>query len=372
MTAGSALHTPLCDLLGCRYPIVQTGMGWVSGARLTAATTAAGGFGILGAATMTLPMLTEAIRSVKQKTTRPFGVNLRPDQDDLDARIALLVDERIRLVSFAGPPGKEVVKRLRDAGLLTMVTVGARRHAEKMAGIGVDLLIAQGGEGGGHTGEIATTLLLPQVCDAVKIPVIAAGGFHDGRGLVAALAYGASGIAMGTRFLLTKDSTVPDDIKAMYLATKPDGTVVTRHIDGAPQRVIRTPVIDGLEKAGPVRRFFRALRSAMRFRKLTGGSRLGLWREGRAMRARAELPWSQLLMAANAPMMTRASMVEGRADVGILPTGQVVGLIEELPTVAELIDRIVADAEATLARLAPRLHAVPPARLEDGHDRAHA
>ncbi len=365
------LHTPLCDLLGVRYPIIQTGMGWVSGARLTAATSAAGGFGILGAATMTLPMLTEAIRSVKEKTDRPFGVNLRPDQDDLDARVALLIKEKVKLVSFAGPPSKDVVTRLRGAGLLTMPTVGARRHAEKMAALGVDALIAQGGEGGGHTGDVATTLLLPQICDAVKIPVIGAGGFHDGRGLVAALAYGAAGIAMGTRFLLTKESTVPDEVKALYLGTKVDGTVVTRCIDGAPQRVIRTQVIDGLEKAGPLRRFFRALRSATRFRKLTGGSRWGLFREGRAMRARAELPWSQLLMAANAPMMTRASMVEGRADVGILPTGQVVGVIDELPTVAELIERMMADAEATLARLAP---APAPTldRQEERHDRAHA
>ncbi|MCA9676996.1 MAG: nitronate monooxygenase, partial [Myxococcales bacterium] len=350
-TPSSALRTPICDLFGIRYPIVQTGMGWVSGARLTAATSAAGGLGILGAATMTLAELAEAIRAVKAATDAPFGVNLRPDQDDLPRRIALLIEQRVRVVSFAGPPSKEVVRTLKGEGLLTMPTVGARRHAEKMAALGVDALIAQGGEGGGHTGDVPTTLLLPQVCDAVSIPVIAAGGFHDGRGLVAALAYGAAGIAMGTRFLLTRDSAVPDEIKQLYLGTRVDGTVVTRCIDGAPQRVIRTRVIDGLERSGPVRRLWRALRSALRFRKLTGGSRWGLWREGRAMRKRQQLPWSQLLMAANAPMMTRASMVEGRADVGILPTGQVVGLIDELPSVAELLERLVADAEATLARL---------------------
>jgi NAD(P)H-dependent flavin oxidoreductase YrpB (nitropropane dioxygenase family) len=189
------------------------------------------------------------------------------------------------------------------------------------------------------------------VCDAVKIPVIGAGGFHDGRGLVAALAYGAAGIAMGTRFLLTRESTVPDAVKDIYIKTPVTGTVVTRHIDGAPQRVIRTSVIDGLEKAGPFRRFWRAFGNAFRFRKVTGGTRLGLLREARAMKKRQQLPMSQLLMAANAPMMTRATMVEGRPDVGILPTGQVVGVIEELPTVAQLIERIVADAEATLARL---------------------
>jgi NAD(P)H-dependent flavin oxidoreductase YrpB (nitropropane dioxygenase family) len=349
----SALHTRLCELLGVRYPIVQTGMGWVSGARLTAATSAAGGFGILGAVTMTLPEMEEAIASVKARTDRPFGVNLRPDQADLDDRIAVLVRERVKLASFAGPPGKEVVARLKSAGILTMPTVGARRHAEKMAALGVDALIAQGGEGGGHTGDVPTSLLLPDVCDAVSIPVIGAGGFHDGRGLVAALAYGASGIAMGTRFLLTQESTVPESVKDIYVKTAVGGTVVTRHIDGAPQRVIRTPVIDGLERAGPLRRFWRALGNAFRFRRVTGGTRLGLLREARAMRKRQELPYAQLLMAANAPMMTRASMVEGRPEVGILPTGQVVGVIDELPTVAQLIERIIADAEVTLARLSP-------------------
>ncbi|HTM22209.1 MAG TPA: nitronate monooxygenase [Kofleriaceae bacterium] len=347
------LHTPLCDLLGIRYPIIQTGMGWVSGARLTAATSAAGGLGILGSATMTLPELEQAIAQVKERTDRPFGVNLRPDQEDLEARLALLVRERVALASFAGPPGKQVVATLKDAGVLTMPTVGARRHAEKMAELGVDLLIAQGGEGGGHTGEVPTSLLLPQVCDAVDIPVVGAGGFHDGRGLVAALAYGCCGIAMGTRFLMTRECAVPDGVKDLYLATQVNGTVVTRHIDGAPQRVIRTEVIDKLERAGRTRRFFRALGNALRFRRITGGSRWGVLREGLAMRRRAELPWAQLLMAANAPMMTRASMIDGRPDVGILPTGQVVGLLDELPTVEELLERIMAEATATLVRLQP-------------------
>jgi NAD(P)H-dependent flavin oxidoreductase YrpB (nitropropane dioxygenase family) len=345
------LHTVLCDLLGCRYPIIQTGMGWVSGARLTAATSAAGGFGILGSATMTLDELERAIREVKERTDRPFGVNLRPDQGDLDARIDLLVREKIRLASFAGPPRKEVIATLKRNGILTMPTVGARRHAEKMASLGVDLLIAQGGEGGGHTGEVPTSLLVPQVCDAVKIPVIAAGGFHDGRGLVAALAWGAAGIAMGTRFLLTRDSTVPENVKALYLKAGVTDTVVTKAIDGAPQRVIRTDVISGLERGGRIRRFWRALRNALAFRKITGASRWALLKEGLAMRKTAELPWAQLLMAANAPMMTRASMVDGKPEVGILPTGQVVGVIEALPSVGDVVETIVAEAHATLARL---------------------
>ncbi len=198
-----------------------------------------------------------------------------------------------------------------------------------------------------------TSLLLPEVVDAVgaEIPVLGAGGFHSGAGLVAALAYGADGIAMGTRFLLTAEARVPDAVKARYLATPVTGTVVTRALDGAPQRVIRTELVDELEKASTVTKLPKALRNALAFRKQTGTSLGDLVREGLAMRKSQDLTWSQLAMAANAPMWIKAALVDGNPEVGVLPTGQNVGVIDALPTVAELIDRIVADATATLGRL---------------------
>ena len=222
-----------------------------------------------------------------------------------------------------------------------------------MAGWGVDAVIAQGGEGGGHTGTVPTSLLTPAVVDAVgdRVAVIAAGGFFDGRGLVAALAYGAAGIAMGTRFLLTRESRVPDAVKQVYLGTPVTGTVVSTAVDGAPQRVIRTELVDHLEKAGWVRNLPRALANAHAFRRDTDTTLLALAKEGRAMKQGNELSWPQVVMAANAPMMTKAALVDGRTDVGVLPTGQVVGEIGELPTVAELIGRIVAQATAVLDRL---------------------
>ena len=328
-------------------------MGWVSGAHLTAATSAAGGFGILAAVTMTFEEMTQAIATVKAHTDAPFGVNFRPDQPDLDRRIAEVTLQGIKLVSFAGAPSPDTVAKLHDAGILAMPTVGARRHAEKMLGIGVDLVIAQGGEGGGHTGTIPTSLLLPQVVEAVgaDIPVLGAGGFHSGAGLIAALAYGADGIAMGTRFLLTAESRVPDSIKAQYLAASVTDTVVTTALDGAPQRVIRTELIDQLEKSSTITKFPKALRNALEFRKVTGTPLKELVAEGLAMRRNQNLSWSQLAMAANAPMLIKAALVDGHDDIGVLPTGQNTGVITEIPTVAELIERIVGDAEATLARL---------------------
>jgi NAD(P)H-dependent flavin oxidoreductase YrpB (nitropropane dioxygenase family) len=347
----AALHTRLCELLHIRHPIVQTGMGWVSGARLTAASSQAGALGILAGGTMTLDELERAINEVKERTDRPFGVNFRTDQPDVEDRVALIAKSGVKVASYGQAPRPDLIRRLRDSGVVNMPTIGARRHAEKVVEWGADALIAQGMEGGGHTGQVPTSLLLPQVVDAVDVPVVAAGGFFDGRGLVAALAYGATGVAMGTRFLLTKESTVPDNVKDIYLQRSVTDTVVSRRIDGLPQRVIRTDVVDSLERSGRLTALPRAARNAFAFRKLTDTSLRDLLSEGLAMRKRQGLTWGQMVMAANAPMMTRAAMVEGRPDVGILPTGQVVGVIDELPSVADVIDGIVRQAQETLARM---------------------
>ena len=296
---------------------------------------------------------------MRSRTTGPFGVNLRTDVADVHERIELMIETGARVASFAQAPNAALVTRCKEAGLFVMPTVGARRHAEKVAEWGVDAVIAQGGEGGGHTGTVPTTLLLPQVVDAVgdRVLVLGAGGFYNGRGLVAALAYGAAGVAMGTRFLLSAESRVPDAVKALYLGTPVTGTVVTTKVDGAPQRVVRTDLVDHLESQSWLRALPRALRSAYAFRQETGASVGSLLREGRAMKEGNELTWSQVVMAANAPVMTKAALVEGKTDVGVLPTGQVVGVIDSLPTVADIIAAVMSEADAVLQRV-ERLGAV--------------
>ena len=338
------LRTPLTELVGVEHPVVQTGMGWVAGARLVAATANAGGLGILASATMTLDELATAIGKVKAATDKPFGVNIRADAGDAAERVDLMIRESVKVASFALAPTQELIGRLKDAGAVVIPSIGAAKHARKVAAWGADAVIVQGGEGGGHTGPVATTLLLPSVLDAVNIPVIAAGGFFDGRGLAAALCYGAAGVAMGTRFLLTSDSTVPDAVKRRYLEAGLDGTVVTTRVDGMPHRVLRTALVEKLESGSRAKVFSAAVRNAAKFKKMSQMSWRSMISDGLAMRHGQDLTWSQVVMAANTPMLLKAGLVEGNTEAGVLASGQVAGILEDLPSCAELIESIVSDA----------------------------
>jgi NAD(P)H-dependent flavin oxidoreductase YrpB (nitropropane dioxygenase family) len=333
------METALTRLLGVRRPIVQTGMGWVAGPRLVSATANAGALGVLASATMTPARLRDAVREVKSRTDAPFGVNLRADAGDARERVRIIVEEGVRVASFALAPSRELIAELKDAGVVVIPSVGARRHAEKVAAWGAD------------TGDVATTVLLPQVVDAVDIPVVAAGGFHDGRGLVAALAFGAAGVAMGTRFLLTSDSTVPDAVKARYLAATVKDVTVTRAVDGLPHRMLRTELVSALEASGRTRALVRAVRHAAGFRRLSGLTWGRMVRDGLALRHGKDLTWSQVLLAANTPMLLRSAMVDGRTDLGVMAAGQVAGVIDDLPSCAELVERIMKEAEEALTSL---------------------
>lgn len=341
------LRTPLTELIGIEHPVVQTGMGWVAGARLVSATANAGGLGILASATMTLDELAAAITKVKAVTDKPFGVNIRADAADAGDRVELMIREGVRVASFALAPKQQLIARLKEAGAVVIPSIGGAKHARKVAAWGADAMIVQGGEGGGHTGPVATTLLLPSVLDAVAgtgIPVIAAGGFFDGRGLAAALCYGAAGVAMGTRFLLTSDSTVPDAVKRRYLQAGLDGTVVTTRVDGMPHRVLRTELVEKLESGSRARGFAAALRNAGKFRRMSQMTWRSMIRDGLTMRHGKELTWSQVLMAANTPMLLKAGLVDGNTEAGVLASGQVAGILDDLPSCKELIESIVLDA----------------------------
>ncbi|UAK36203.1 nitronate monooxygenase [Gordonia bronchialis] len=347
----AGIATRFTELVGVEYPVVQTGMGWVSGPALTSATSNAGGLGILASATMTYAELEAAVAKTKSLTGKPFGVNIRADATDAPERIDLLIREGVKVASFALAPKKELIAKLKDHGVVVIPSIGAAKHAVKVASWGADAVIVQGGEGGGHTGPVATTLLLPSVLDALGtegIPVVAAGGFFDGRGLAAALAYGAEGVAMGTRFLLTSDSAVPDAVKQEYLQRGLGDTVVSLKVDGMPHRVLRTPLVEALESGSRAKALYAAARNANEFKQMTGMRWTTMLRDGRSMRRSGERTWQQIIMAGNTPMLLKAGLVEGDTRAGVLASGQVVGMIDDLPSCDELIQSIMTQAHERL------------------------
>jgi len=346
MSTASEIRTPLCDLLGCRYPVVQTAMGWVAGSSLVAATTNAGGFGFLAGATIAADRIEADIVRVKELTgDKPFGLNFHMFQPNAQQLLDLAVKHRLRAVSYGRGPDKKVIGRLRDAGIVCMPTVGALKHAQKAIEMGANAITIQGGEGGGHTGSVPTTVLLPQVVDAVRVPVVAAGGFYDGRGLLAALAFGAQGIAMGTRFLMTSDSGVPEVTLQRYLATRDAEKIQVSHlVDGMPQRMIPNEYLAMLEKASPFKRLRIAIGLALQWKAQTGMTMqhaLGvLWQGLREDPGSA----AQTVMAANAPMLLQRSMVDGNPAEGVMSAGQVAALIGRLDSCEQVIQGIVAQA----------------------------
>ena len=347
----TALKTRLCDILGVRYPIIQTGMGWVATPELVAAVSNAGAFGFLAAATLAPAEVGAEIEKTGALTDQPFGVNFLMDAPGADVIVEAIVRHSVEAAGYNRAPSAELITELKRAGVVCVPTCGAVRHAVKAQQLGADVIIVQGSEGGGHTGSVPTSLLVSQCADAVDVPVVAAGGFKDGRGLVAALAYGAAGIAMGTRFVLSAESPVPKRTADRYLEAAIDDVVVTTQVDGMPQRVIVNELVQKLESTNALVRLARALVSGLAYRKVTGASLAELLRSAVALRRNERLTRSQTLMAANAPMLARRAMREGDPVSGYLPSGTVTGVIDDRPSCAELIERIINEAEQTLKGL---------------------
>lgn len=346
------LNTRLTELLGCEYPLIQTAMGWVADPKLVAATCNAGGFGFLAGATIPPQEMNQRIIETKQLTEKPFGVNFHMYQPNAADIVDMVVRHGVKAVSYSRSPGSAMIAQLKEAGVVCMPTVGALKHAVKAVKMGADVVTVQGGEGGGHTGAVPTTILLPQVVNAVDVPVVACGGFKDGAGLVAALAYGAEGIAMGTRFLMSKDSPVPAATLARYVQeNNPATIIVSRSIDGMPQRMINNELLAKLEKAGSLKRLILAINSGLAYRKHTGMTLAQLFKAAIQMGGSGQMTAAQTIMAANAPMVIQKAMVDGKPAEGVLPAGQIAGAIDSLLSCDEIINEIVRDAEASLDRL---------------------
>lgn len=347
------LATALTERLGCRLPVIQTAMGWVATPELVAASSNAGAFGFLAAAVMTPKETAEQIARLRDLTPHNFGVNFHSFQAGAGEIVETILAnrDRVRAVSFGRGPDAKMIARFNDAGILCIPTVGAVKHAEKMVSLGCGMITVQGGEGGGHTGAVPTTVLLPQVLDTVDVPVVAAGGFGDGRGLAAALAWGAAGVAMGTRFLMTAESPVPAAPKAAYVKAGTGDIAVSTKVDGIPQRMILNRLLRRIEASGKLAMWRRAAEAGMEMKRQTGMGWGDVIAAARGMTAHGEMPLAQAMMAAAAPMMIQRAVVGGDAEQGLMATGVVAGRLTDLPTCAELMSSIETEARARIAAL---------------------
>lgn len=349
------ISTRLTDTLGCRHPVVQTAMGWVATPGLVAATTNAGGFGFLACATLGEGQIVPAIRAVRSATDGPFGVNFHMFQTNASEVIEAILTENIAAVSYGRGPDAATIGRFRDAGVSCMPTVGAVKHAQKAVALGANVITIQGAEGGGHTGSVPTSLLLPQVLDAVDVPIAVAGGMHDGRGLAAVLAWGADGIAMGTRFLMTAESPVAEASMACYLDENDPARIgVTRAVDGLPQRFVKTEQLQRMEEMGRLSRLVASLRFARELSVKTGMRPVDMLKFAWRVMQSGEQGFAELVRAPALPVLIERGLIAGDPARGLLPSGQVAALIDTIEPTAQLIDRIVDDARARIDALNDR------------------
>jgi enoyl-[acyl-carrier protein] reductase II len=315
-----SLKTPLCDILGVDHPVMLAGMGGVSYAELCAAVSEAGGFGSLGMASVPPDGIRDQMRRVKELTDKPFGVDLLAAiPESLTRSVDIIIEEGAKaFISGLGVPSS-ILKVLQDAGVVVIQMCGAVKHAVKGEQAGIDIVIGQGTEGGGHTGLVAGMALIPQMVEAVKIPVVAAGAITDGRGLAAALAMGAQGVWIGTRFIASREAHAAMDYKQAILDAADTDTVISRSYSGKPMRVIRNDwTADWESRPQDIRPF---------------GEQGRFSRDAGVMR----------------PLLGDTSGYDRGRDA--TAAGQGVGAIHDIPSAGDIVRDIMAEAEATITRL---------------------
>ena len=330
-----AMNTAICDLLGIRHPIVQAGMGFIARAELAAAVCEAGGLGMIGAASLSPDQLRSEIRKVRELTDRPFGVDIlfatsaRPAADVVTGQLLrsvrdhvdVLFEERVPvLASGLGDPGP-VIEEAHDLGMIVMALVGNTKNARRVAASGVDIVVAQGYDGGGHTGRVGTLSLVPAVLDAVDVPVMAAGGIGDGRGIAAVLAMGAVGAWIGTRFVASHEAHGHIKYKQRIAEIDDEGTIRTRCFSGKPCRMIRNQTTEAWEAPDLQEKI-------QRFPKQFGVITEWL----------GEDPYT-------------TGRFDGKVETGALAAGQSASVIHEVLPVSEIMQALVAETENALQRL---------------------
>lgn len=309
------IRSEICRMLGIRYPVFQGGMAWIADGKLAAAVSNGGGLGIIAAGNAPGSYVKEQIEIAKKLTDKPFGVNIMLMSPYADEVAAIVTEEKVAVVTTgAGNPGK-YMKAWMDAGICVIPVVASVALAKRMERLGASALIAEGGESGGHVGELTTMALVPQICDATKLPVIAAGGIADGRGVAAAMMLGACGVQMGTRFLSAEECSIHPHYKEKILKATDLCTMVTGKRLGHPVRSLRTPF---------ARNYFKAEYSSM--------------------------PDEELEALATGAL--RLAVVEGDNENGCFLAGQIAAMVNKEQPAAEIVREVMQEAEPLLRRAA--------------------
>jgi enoyl-[acyl-carrier protein] reductase II len=308
------IRTPLCDLLGIQHPILQGGMAWVSTPELVVAVSEAGALGIIGAGNAPPDLIETYVRQVKERTQKPYGLNVPMFSPFVQDVVNICVREHVPVVTTGAGNPSAIIPELKRAGTIVIPVVASVALAKRLERAGADALVAEGSESGGHIGDVNTFPLVPQVVDAVKIPVVAAGGIADGRGLVAALALGAVGIQMGTRFICTNECQVHANYKNMVVKAGDRATITTGRSLGHPVRALRNPMTRKFEEL-----------------------------------EKQSLTEEQLIEFGTGKL--KLAVVNGDVAEGSFMAGQSCGLVNDIVPCAELIQRIIAQAEVVLSRM---------------------
>lgn len=339
------MKTRITELLGIAHPIVQAGMSYVSHIELAAAVCNAGGLGILTASEQTPEELRSMIRKLRESTANPYGVNLVPYVPRYREMVQVIIDEKVPVFSHGlGNPFK-LLNIQKPPGMIFMPTVGNVKQALRMEKDGADAIIIHGFEGGGHVGYIASTVLLPEAAACLKVPILASGGFCDGRGLVAALAMGAHGIAMGSRFAITKESPIHMKVKAAALKSRPEDAIISTHYDG-----LRLRSMPGKRMAhypGWWVKPWEVVPSLLSMKDTFKTSLVDLVRILKELQ-KYKTPLIQFAVGIE---KFRSTLRDGNVENGLIPAGQVMGRFTDIPSCAELIDRIMLEADQVLASL---------------------
>ena len=344
------MKTRITELLRIKYPVLLSGMSWISVPKMVAAVSNAGGLGILATGPLDSQQTREAIWEIRKLTDKPFGANATLLFPGAAQNASVLLDEKVPVINFSLGKGDWIVKKAHAYGGKVIATVVNHRHAKRAQDYGVDALLVTGYEAAAHGGDVTNLVLIPSIAESVGIPVIAVGGIADGRGLAAALALGAEGVAMGTRFSVTQESPLHDRYKKLSVEKDAYNTIYSERFDGIACRVLDTEAARKAVRRGlnlPAA-FFNAQDIAKQlhlpFMKLCLGVLASGWNNAK-----------QLAFMANAFKAIRVATEDGDEKKGVLPVGQATGLIHDVPTVAELMERVIAEAREAQKRLAAQV-----------------